>query len=297
LALFAVVGLANAFYEPTAHRTIYLTFAVFIAAGIVSVSKWIMWHGGGSYGPRLLAEIQPFLLLASIPVFKTIFEERRSKFGVFGFFILFAWSSATQVLGAYSPTDWNWFPKNVDQAPDRLWDWGDNPMSRSLQKIKYTLWRRGPLFMLPPKEVASVTGQRSMLVAVDGKAATVSFGPEWYGLESKKFGSKTWRWSPGTATVTIENPHAFLVEAKLDFSIRSLTPRTLSVVLGGREIWQGMLTPQTIKVTVPTLYLEPGENQLQFVTPDTAASSGNGDTRRLAFRMQSMCLELRDSKH
>lgn len=143
LALFAIVGLAKGFREPTAHRTIYFTFAVFVAAGIVSVSKWNMWHGGFCYGPRLLAEIQPLMLLASIPACKTIFEERRSKFGVFGFLILFAWSSATQVLGAYAPTDWNSSPQSVNQAPGRLWDWGDNPMSRSLQLIEHKFCKRG----------------------------------------------------------------------------------------------------------------------------------------------------------
>ena len=297
LTLFAILGLTKVTREPATHRSIYLTFVVFIAAGIVSVSKWSMWWGGHSYGPRLLADIQPFLLLASIPVCKTIFEQPGFKFGVFGFFILFTWSCGTQALGAYVPTDWNSSPKSVDLAPGRLWDWGDNPMSRSLRLIELTLWRRGPLFMLlPPKEVASLTGPRSILVAANGKPATLSFGPEWYAPESGRFGLDSWRWSPGSATVTVQNPHAFAVEAKLDFSISSLDRRTFSLVIGSREIWQGALTPETINITVPTFYLEPGENRLRFVTPDTAASPGNGDTRRPAFEIRDIRIELRDPR-
>jgi hypothetical protein len=136
LTIFAMTGFVNAFRKPhTAHRTIYLVFFLFISASIVSVSKWAMWWGGFSYGPRLLAEVQPFLLLSSVPTCKTIFEQRQRKLGVLAFFLLFAWSSSTQVLGAYVPSDWNWVPKNVDEAPGRVWDWTDNPMSRSVQVI------------------------------------------------------------------------------------------------------------------------------------------------------------------
>jgi hypothetical protein len=134
LTLFAIIGLAKAFRRRADHRTLYLVFAVFIATGIVSVSKWDMWWGGSSYGPRLLADIQPFLLLASIPICKTIFEESRATLGVFGFFVLFCWSSTTQFLGAYFPTNWN------EKAESHLWDWGDNPIGRSIWLIESRFW-------------------------------------------------------------------------------------------------------------------------------------------------------------
>jgi hypothetical protein len=137
LTIFAITGFVNAFRKPdTAHRTIYLVFFLFIGASIVSVSKWAMWWGGFSYGPRLFAEVQPFLLLSSVPTCKTIFEQRQPKLGRLVFFLLFAWSSSTQALGAYVPSDWNFAPKSVDQAPGRVWDWADNPMSRSVHVIE-----------------------------------------------------------------------------------------------------------------------------------------------------------------
>ena len=232
LTLFAILGLAKVTRGPVTRRSIYLAFVVFISAGIVSVSKWGMWWGGHSYGPRLLAEIQPFLLLASIPVCKTIFEQPGSKLGAVGFFMLFTWSCGTQALGAYVPTDWNSSPRSVDLAPGRLWDWGDNPITRSLRLIELTLRRRGPLFMiLPPKEVTSLTGRRSMLVGANGKPAILSFGSEWYAPESRKFGLDSWRSSPGSATVMVQNPHGFAVEAKLDLSITSLDRRTPNLAI------------------------------------------------------------------
>jgi hypothetical protein len=137
LTIFAITGFVNAFRKPdTAHRTIYLVFFLFIGASIVSVSKWAMWWGGFSYGPRLFAEVQPFLLLSSVPTCKTIFEQRQPKLGRLVFFLLFAWSSSTQALGAYVPSDWNFAPKSVDKAPGRVWDWADNPMSRSVHVIE-----------------------------------------------------------------------------------------------------------------------------------------------------------------
>jgi len=137
LTILAIIGFVNAFSKPdTAHRTIYLVFFLFISASIASVSKWANWWGGFSYGPRLLAEVQPFLLLSSVPTCKTIFEQRQPKLSMLAFFLLFAWSSSTQVLGAYVPSDWNWVPKSVDEAPGRVWDWGDNPTSRSVHVIE-----------------------------------------------------------------------------------------------------------------------------------------------------------------
>jgi hypothetical protein len=137
LTIFAITGFVKAFRKPdTAHRTIYLVFFLFIGDSIACVSKWAMWWGGFSYGPRLLAEVQPFLLLSSVPTCKTIFERRQPKLGMLAFFLLFAWSCSTQVLGAYVPSDWNWAPKSVDEAPGRVWDWGDNPTSRSLHVIE-----------------------------------------------------------------------------------------------------------------------------------------------------------------
>ena len=137
LTILAITGFVSAFRKPdTPHRTIYLVFFVFICASVASVSKWAMWWGGFSYGPRLLAEIQPFLLLASVPTCKAIFERQQPKLGMLAFLLLFGWSSSTQVLGAYVPSDWNWAPKSVDEAPSRVWDWRDNPMSRSVHVIE-----------------------------------------------------------------------------------------------------------------------------------------------------------------
>jgi hypothetical protein len=137
LTILAIIGFVSAFRKPDIpHRTIYLVFFVFICASIASVSKWANWWGGFSYGPRLLAEIQPFLLLASVPTCQVIFERRQPKLGRLAFFLLFGWSSTTQVLGAYVPSDWNWVPKSVDEAPSRVWDWRDNPMSRSVHVIE-----------------------------------------------------------------------------------------------------------------------------------------------------------------
>jgi hypothetical protein len=57
-----------------------------------------------------------------------------------------------------------------------------------------------------------------------------------------------------------------------------------------------MLTPETINIAIPTFYLEPGENRLQFVTLDTAPSLGNGDTRRPALEVKGIRIKLRDPR-
>jgi len=134
VALIAIPGLVLAFRNTTIHNSIYLVFVVFIFSSIVFVSKWGMWHGGYCYGPRLLSEIQPFLLLSAIPAwdFVKLHQQRRRLKTLF--YTLLAWSIFTQAVGAYEYrySKWNDFPSDVDRHHDRLWDWRDNPINRSI---------------------------------------------------------------------------------------------------------------------------------------------------------------------
>jgi len=131
LALFGFAGYLAGHRERHPSRAF---FSVMMASAVLQVllfSKWTTWWGGYCYGPRYLTEIQPMLLLAAIPLLESA-RMTRLKWSLF--LLLFAWSLCLQAAGAllYPAGRWNEYPVNIDNAPGRVWDWRDNPVSRDI---------------------------------------------------------------------------------------------------------------------------------------------------------------------
>jgi hypothetical protein len=104
---------------------------VFIILESLLVSRSIIWWGGYSWGPRLLTELAPpLVILMAIGVSAIDFPWARRAFAV-----LALYSILIQALGAffYPNGHWDGTPQSVDAAPARLWDWADNPVTRTLR--------------------------------------------------------------------------------------------------------------------------------------------------------------------
>jgi hypothetical protein len=109
--------------------------AVAVAVGIGTIAQFSVWWGGHSFGPRLLADVLPAMVLGVVPVWPAI---RRGPVGRWLFAAAFAASVLVQAMGAFyypSPrdTDWNSSPTDVDFAHERLWDWRDSQLLRLLR--------------------------------------------------------------------------------------------------------------------------------------------------------------------
>jgi hypothetical protein len=109
--------------------------ALAVAASLLTLSTYTVWWGGHSFGPRLLADVLPALVLGIVPAWPVAWRPgmRRWLFGA-----LFAVSVLVEVIGAFnfpSPrhVEWNITPKDVDWAHDRLWDWRDSQLVRLLR--------------------------------------------------------------------------------------------------------------------------------------------------------------------
>jgi hypothetical protein len=116
--------------EPFLH---YL--AAGVCGGILTLGIYRVWWGGHSFGPRLLVDVLPALVLGLVPIWPTLWRERRARW-LFG--AAFAVSVLVEVVGAfYYPSarevDWNVAPRDVDFAHERLWDWRDSQLRRLLQ--------------------------------------------------------------------------------------------------------------------------------------------------------------------
>ena len=99
----------------------YLSFCPILL--ILLYSKWFMWWGGHCFGPRLLADITPFLAVFLYQIYG-----RMTKFLKSVFVILVILSVSFQAVGAFRYNgSWNTKP-NIDSHKEKLWSWKDNQL-------------------------------------------------------------------------------------------------------------------------------------------------------------------------
>jgi hypothetical protein len=93
-------------------------------------AKLERWYGGYTFGPRYLIDLLPLLAFCLVPYF-----QRPRGAGLNSILTLtFAFAFGVQVLGAfyYPNGDWNELPVSVDLARQRIWNWRDNQIMRTL---------------------------------------------------------------------------------------------------------------------------------------------------------------------
>jgi hypothetical protein len=102
---------------------------------LLVVASFPIWWGGEGFGPRLMTDAAPWLILVALAAIHG-WEKTRSDRpkGVARFrveaAVLVALSLAAlgaNGVGALSAAsnEWNWTPVSVDQDPSRVWDWRD----------------------------------------------------------------------------------------------------------------------------------------------------------------------------
>lgn len=101
------------------------------------ISAFSHWWGGHCYGPRFFADMAPFLVYLIVPVVEVL----PGVHGMKGWLVRCAFalcvvlSFAIHSRGALTRAvyDWNTQPSNIDEHPERLWDWNDAPFLRSYE--------------------------------------------------------------------------------------------------------------------------------------------------------------------
>lgn len=106
----------------------------------VVISTFRHWWGGHCYGYRLFSDMIPYFIYFLIPVVEKIFvvlKNTRKKIAIalFAFLICISfymhfWGSVHGLSQYY----WNTTPNNIDEHPERLWDWSDPPFLRGIIK-------------------------------------------------------------------------------------------------------------------------------------------------------------------
>jgi Dolichyl-phosphate-mannose-protein mannosyltransferase len=121
ILLLAFVGMVMVWRDSKLVLLKYLSLAPLLT--ILLTAKWINWYGGGSYGPRLLADTTPFLCLYLYPLFERAQSRPLLKYASACLVLLSICLHALRVFGG---GDWNGHPL-VDSHPERLWSWADSP--------------------------------------------------------------------------------------------------------------------------------------------------------------------------
>jgi hypothetical protein len=108
--------------------------AAVTALGIGTIAMFSVWWGGHSFGPRLVTDVLPALVLGLVPIWPVAWGRGSARLPAGGL----RRPVAVEAVGAFhfpSPRDveWNTSPRNVDQAHDRLWDWRDPQLLRLLR--------------------------------------------------------------------------------------------------------------------------------------------------------------------
>lgn len=114
-------------FEPMIYGISFL----FSVLHTVVVTSWSVWWGGYSFGPRMLTDISPCLVILLIPALAPV---QRSMLLKPVFAAALAISIFNQGVGAFCYPNglWDETPQTVDARPERIWNWRDTQIGRSL---------------------------------------------------------------------------------------------------------------------------------------------------------------------
>jgi hypothetical protein len=135
VALFALCAfLPAAAAARRRHSALLVTAMVFIILESLVVSRSVIWWGGYCWGPRLLTELVPPLVVLMAIGVSAIDASRYAAWLKGGFAVLALYSILIQGVGAFFYPNGHWDAtfKAIDEMPARLWDWKDNPIARTI---------------------------------------------------------------------------------------------------------------------------------------------------------------------
>src|SRR5205085_9005807 len=101
-------------------------------AHFLMYSKIERWWAGWSYGPRYFTDIMPILVWCLVPLLDE-FPRRRWLQPALVTTVALAFFVHTIGAYCYPNGEWNSKPTNIDHVPQRVWDWRDPQILRTLK--------------------------------------------------------------------------------------------------------------------------------------------------------------------
>jgi len=138
--LFLFVRLLPFYRRKYALTPLEILLVLLSVAWWIGTARWPEWWGGGSYGPRLLCELLPCVVILLVPVAANLSLGGgwTSKACTALFAIAGAVSIGIHFRGATAQAvhDWNGGPPSISEAPQRAWSWKDPQFLRGLNVLR-----------------------------------------------------------------------------------------------------------------------------------------------------------------
>jgi hypothetical protein len=130
--LIAAPGVVAGWREAS-DRPVIAACVIIVAWHWLMLARFPVWWGGHSFGPRLMSDILPFLMLLVGYALEPPGLQRPRWRGAA--IVLVAIAVAIHAQGALISAGylWNVQPGNIDEQPARLWDWRDPQVLASLR--------------------------------------------------------------------------------------------------------------------------------------------------------------------
>jgi len=267
-------------------RTFLLILGFSCLIQLFAYSTFIVWWAGGSYGPRFLTGMLPALAIFFGLFIKNIRFNviNRNTFVICAISLLLFWSIFAQFVGAfyYPNGDWDGNP-NVDQHPEKLWDWSDTQIIRT-----YNAGMISPMNCLK-----NIRSWIAFLLLKNTSEHEIIQTTGWHELEF--WNDIPTRWMPSDATLVVFSPG----NRSANLSLRALSfyrSRNLEISIGD-EMEARVAVPSSgftnVTAHVP---LVKGTNTVHLHVPEGCerpcdiAELKNPDSRCLSIAVQNITI-------
>lgn len=103
----------------------------YISVGVIIftiiMSKWWAWYGGYTYGPRMMVDIVPYLMLFLIPVVTGGYFKKKSLIIIFSLLVVFSvFAQFTGII--YWDGGWDDMSDTLSSDHSWLWDWSNSQL-------------------------------------------------------------------------------------------------------------------------------------------------------------------------
>ncbi len=271
----------------------------------VAVARFPHWWGGWGYGPRLLMDALPGLLLGTAVLWPRTLRTAVAKVTVAGFILLAAGSVWIHtVQGLYNPYTRLWYIQpSIDESPDIVWDWTYPQFMASEAGHEARSARR--LAEMPPMQrgVAYPAGAQELGMS----GWSTGFWSPGVSLDGFRLGTPSWwsedgrRWTEGTRAridFTLDSSSVPSAGGRLVLSVDSFGPQRYAILLNGAQIAAGVtegvegdVTPARISLPVAPGTLREGRNELVLLVPDAVTMGKVTEFRQIALALKDVEFE------
>ncbi len=271
----------------------------------VLVSRFWHWWGGWGYGPRLMMDVLPGLLLVTAVLWPRSTETVRAKASVITFALLALvsiWIHTVQ--GLYNPYTRFWYIQpNIDSTPEIVWDWSYPQFMASESRHEDREENRLPV--LPPLQRGMEYGPKAPELGFVGWST--GFWSPGISLDGFRLGSPPWvsederRWTEGhRARIVFEMDESSVPEAggrfalhldtygpqEIHASVNGVAVSTSLTEAAGEEIREARLS-----LAIKPNLLREGRNELVFLLPGAATVGQVTEFRQIAFALKKLVLQ------